>query len=81
LTAGDKKKLVSNIKFLDNILKKHNKPRSKYSHLNKDEMCEHIIDVVDCYNKEKEKTIINDIVIEFNSISNMNPILKNVEET
>ena len=79
LTEGDKKKLVSNIKFLDNILKKHNKPRSKYSHLNKDEMCEHIIDVVDCYNKEKEKTIINDIVIEFNSISNMNPILKNVE--
>jgi ATP-dependent Lon protease len=79
LTAGDKKKLVSNIKFLDNILKKHNKPRTKYSHLNKDEMCEHIIDVVECYNKEKEKTIINDIVIEFNSISNMNPILKNVE--
>ena len=79
LTTGDKKKIVSNIKFLDNILKKHNKSRTKYSHLNKDEMCEHIIGVVDFYNKEKDKTIINDIVIEFNSVANMNPILSNVE--
>ena len=79
LTTGDKKKIVSNLKFLDNILKKHNKPRTKYSHLNKDEMCVHIISVVDFYNKEKEKTIINDIVIEFNSVANMNPILSNVE--
>ena len=79
LTTGDKKKIVSNIKFLDNILKKHNKSRTKYSHLNKDEMCEHINGVVDFYNKEKDKTIINDIVIEFNSVANMNPILSNVE--
>ena len=79
LTTGDKKKIVSNIKFLDNILKKHNKPRTKFSHLNKDEMCEHINGVVDFYNKEKDKTIINDIVIEFNSVANMNPILSNVE--
>jgi len=79
LTTGDKKKIVSNIKFLDNILKKHNKPRTKFSHLNKDEMCDHIISVFDFYNKEKDKTIINDIVIEFNSVANMNPILSNVE--
>jgi ATP-dependent Lon protease len=79
LTTGDKKKIVSTLKFLDNILKKHNKPRTKYSHLNKDQMCEHIIDIIDCYNKETEKNIINDIVIEFNPVANMNPILTNAE--
>ena len=79
LTTGDKKKLILNNKILDSILKKYNKPRAKYSHLNKDEICEHIIDVVDCYNKEEDKTIINDIVMELNSFANMNPMLTNVE--
>ena len=79
LTTGDKKKLILNNKILDRILKKHNKPRAKYSHLNKDEICEHIIDVVDCYKKEEDKTVINDIVMELNSFANMNPMLKNVE--
>jgi ATP-dependent Lon protease len=79
LTTGDKKKLTLNIKILDSILKKHNKPRSKYSHLNKDEMSEHIIGIVDLYNKEEDKMIINDIVMELNSVANMNPMLTNVE--
>ena len=79
LTTGDKKKIVSNIKFLDNILKKHNKSRTKYSHLNKDEMCEHINDLVDYFVEEENENIINDTIKEFNSVANMNPMLTNVE--
>ena len=41
-------------------------------------MCEHIIDVIDCYNIE-DKSIINDIVSELDLYSNANPMLKNVE--
>ena len=82
LTAGDKKKLTENIKKLDNIKKKYNKKRLKYSHLNKDELCEHIIDFVDSYiegEEEDDKKIIDDIINNFDSISNMNPMLTNVE--
>jgi ATP-dependent Lon protease len=79
LTTGDKKKLILNNKILDSILKKYNKPRAKYSHLNKDEICKHIIDVIDCYNKEEDKMIINDIVMELSSFVNMNPMLTNAE--
>ena len=78
LTTCDKKKLVSNIKILDDVLKKHNKPRTKYSHLTKNELCEHIIDVIDCYNIQ-DKSIINDIVSELDLYANANPMLKNVE--
>jgi ATP-dependent Lon protease len=79
LTSCDKKKLTSNIKILDSILKKHNKPRTKYSHLTKDELYQHIIDVVDCYNKEEEKIITNDIINEFNLDTNVNPTLTNAD--
>lgn len=82
LITGDKKKLTENIKILDNIKKKYNKKRIKYSHLNKDELCEHIIDMVDSYIEEEEeddKKIIDDIINQFDSISSMNPILTNVE--
>lgn len=82
LTNGDKKKLIENIKILDNIKKKYNKKRIKYSNLNKDQLCEHIIDIIDTYMEEEEeddKNIINDIIEEFYSLSNMNPILTNVE--
>lgn len=79
LTTCDKKKLVSNIKILDIILKKHNKPRTKYSHLTKDELCQHIIDLVDCYNKEENKIIINNIISEFNLDANENPIITNAD--
>jgi ATP-dependent Lon protease len=82
LTTGDKKKLICNIKILDEILKKYNKFRLKYSHLNKDKMIEHIIDIVDSYieeEEEKDKKIIADIIKEFGTFANMNPMLNNNE--
>lgn len=82
LITGDKKKLTSNIKILDGILKKYNKPRVKYSQLNKDEMASHIINIIDACIKdetEDDKKIIADIILEFESYVNMNPILNNIE--
>jgi ATP-dependent Lon protease len=75
LVIGDKKQLIKNIKILDNILKKHGKISSKYSHLNKDEICEHILDVVNAYIKEEadvDKKIIDDIIKEFDSLLHEN---------
>jgi ATP-dependent Lon protease len=84
LTLGDKKKLIQNIKILDKILKKHGKLRAKYSHLNKDELCMHIIDVVQCYSNDTlnivSKNITNDIIAEFNSYANMNTLILNNTE-
>jgi len=82
LTTGDKKKLTSNIKILDNILKKHNKPRGKYSHLNKEDLSSFIFDIINTeINEENEcdKNIINDIISEFDSYVSMNPMLNNFE--
>jgi len=80
LVSGDKKKLTENIKTLDNIKKKYNNKRIKYSHLNKDELCSHILDIVDSYIEEvdeNDKKIIADIINEFDSKTNMNPTLNN----
>jgi ATP-dependent Lon protease len=82
LTSGDRKKIILNIKILDTILKKYNKKRTKYSHLNKEDLCSHIIDIVDTYiedEEEDDKKIINDIINEFESIATMNPMLNNIE--
>jgi hypothetical protein len=78
LTTCDKKNIVSNIKILDRILKKHNKPTSKYSHLTKDKMYEHIIDIIDCYNKGDNHDIMNDIILELNLDDNTHPMLTNI---
>jgi ATP-dependent Lon protease len=82
LSTGDKTKLVANNKTLDKILKKYNKKRTKYSHLNKDGLSSRAIDIVDSYIDEEEdsdKLIINDIIHEFNEVANMNPIFTNNE--
>jgi ATP-dependent Lon protease len=82
LTTGDKKKLTASIKSLDNILKKYNKKVSKYSHLNKDEISEHIIETIDAYIKEEgehDKKIIDDIIGEFDVYANINPMLNNIQ--
>jgi ATP-dependent Lon protease len=82
LTSGDKKKIISNTKILDTILKKYNKKRTKYSQLNKEDLCTRIIDIVDTYIEEEEeddKKIIIDIISEFESIATMNPMLNNIE--
>jgi ATP-dependent Lon protease len=82
LTTGDKTKLISNNKILDGILKRHNKSRSKYSHLNKDGLSYRAIDIVNAYlNDDNEDSIliINDIIKEFNKSATINPILDNEE--
>jgi len=82
LVSGDKKKLTVNIKILDSILKKYKKKIPKYSHLNKEEISEHIITTIDLYIEEKEeddKNIIGDIISAFDSYANMNPMLNNIE--
>ena len=77
LVIGDKKKLTTNVKVLDGILKKHNKKTSKYSHLSKDELAIHINDIVDSLEEEdNDIKIIDDIITEIGSI---NPMLNNVE--
>jgi ATP-dependent Lon protease len=80
LSVGDKTKLTANNKALDGILKKYNLPRSKYSHLNKDGLSTRAIDIINAYVKEEtenDKNIISDIINEFNSVANMNPMLSN----
>ena len=82
LSCGDKTKLRTNNKQLDAILKKYNKKRSVYSHLNKDGLIERAIDIVNSYNNdenEENKKIIDDIIKEFDSFASMNPMLNNVE--
>ena len=82
LVSGDKKKLIENTKILDNIKKKYNKKRIKYSHLNKEELCDHILDMVDSYIEDEDedsKKITADIIGEFDSYASMNPMLNNVE--
>ena len=82
LVYGDKKKLTANIKILDSILKKYNKKLSKYSHLTKDELSIRINDILNSYieeQKEDDKKIINDILSQFDSYVNVNPILNNLE--
>ena len=79
LTTGDKKKITANTKALDSILKRHGKYRSKYSHLSKDELCERIIDIVDCYYEKDNKEIIDDIITEFSPFASMNVMLTNAD--
>jgi ATP-dependent Lon protease len=82
LVSGDKKKLTANMKILDSISKKYNKKTGKYSHLNKEELSEYIINIIDSYieeDDEDDKKIIADIITEFDSYANMNPMLNNIE--
>ena len=82
LATGDKPKLIANNKVLDGILKKYNKKRTKYSHLNKDGLSARAIDIVDSYIEEEDensKLIINNIIQEFNELVSMNPVLNNIE--
>ena len=82
VVIGDKKKIISNIKILDTIKKKHNKLRFKYSNLTKEEMCYRIIDSIETFandDDETNKPILNDIITEFGSFVNINQKLNNVE--
>ena len=79
LLLGDRIKLIANNKILDRILKKHNKKRTKFSHLNKDGLSERAIDIVESFIEEENDEMINDVIVEFESFSNMNPILSNIE--
>jgi hypothetical protein len=79
LLVGDRTKLISNNKILDGILKKYNKKRTKFSHLNKEGLSERAINLVDYFVEEENENIINDTIKEFNSVANMNPMLTNVE--
>jgi len=87
LSTCDKTKLLANNKTLDEILKKHNKKCTKYSHLNKDGLLSRSIDIIDAYIHQEEdvdkiiinEIIINEIVIEFNQVTNINPVFTNNE--
>jgi ATP-dependent Lon protease len=80
LISGDKKKIIANIKILDSIKKKHNKLRFKYSHLTKDEMCSLITESINGFLNDEINTpssILNDIVTEFETVTNANQPLNN----
>jgi ATP-dependent Lon protease len=79
LLIGDRNKLIANNKILDGILKKYDKKRTKFSHLNKEGLSERAINLVDYFNEEENVNMINDVINEFNSVANMNPILSNIE--
>ena len=84
LSVGGKTKLTANNKILDKILKKYNKHISGFSTYNKDGLIERAIDIVDTYNNDNEvhnKNIIGDIINEFDSVANMNPMLNNIIKT
>jgi len=84
LLVGDRDKLILNNKILDKILKKYNKQRSKFYHLNKEGLLERSINIIDYFIEEGEgenENIINDIIVEFNSLENVNPMLTKVEIT
>jgi ATP-dependent Lon protease len=76
LISGDKKKIIANIKILDSIKKKHNKPRFKYSHLTKDEMCVFINEFLQD-ETATHSSILNDIVTEFEPVLNKTQPLNN----
>jgi ATP-dependent Lon protease len=79
LTTGDKKKILENTRALEKLLKKYNKYRSVYSHLNKYGLCKRILDIVNCYIDNNNTPIINDIISEFALLANMGSISSNVE--
>jgi len=79
LLIGDRSKLITNNKILDGILKKYNKKRSRFSHLNKEGLSERAINLIDYFIEEENENIINDVINDFNSVANMNPMLTNVE--
>ena len=70
LISGDRKKIIGNLKVLDIIKKKHKKPRFKYSHMTKDEICHRITEMIDGF--LNDEPIITDIINEFGSLANMN---------
>ena len=82
LIKGDKKKLITNIKELDNILKKYNKPLTKYSHLNKDGLEEYILNIIINVEKEEQENytkILDDIINKFNLFENMSPLSNEIK--
>ena len=79
LLIGDRSKLISNNKILDGILKKYNKKRTKFSHLNKEGLSERAMDIVNYFIEEQNNEIIDDVIKEFNDVANMNPMLNNIE--
>jgi ATP-dependent Lon protease len=82
LSDGDKNKIKTNNKKLDDILKKYNKTYGSYSHFKKEALIDRSITIVDYYNNDNNdvsKLIINDIINEFKSFIHMNPLLNNNE--
>jgi len=77
LLLGDRNKLIANNKILDGILKKYNKKRTRFSHLNKEGLSERAINLVDYF--IEDENIVNDMITEFELLSNINPILNNAE--
>lgn len=73
--SGDKKKILSNMKILDGILKTHNKPREKFAQLNKDDLCDYMIANINAYSEESN--IVDDIVNAFSDSVNSNLMLPN----
>jgi ATP-dependent Lon protease len=79
LLIGNRSKLIENNKILDGILKKYNKKRTKFSHLNKEELLERAINLIDYFIDEENENMINDVIDEFNSAANMKSLLSNIE--
>jgi ATP-dependent Lon protease len=79
LVSGDKKKIVTNLKLLDIIKKKHNKERFKYSHMTKDEICICITNMIDGFLQDETSVpILNDIITEFKACTNTSKPLNKI---
>jgi ATP-dependent Lon protease len=79
IVVGDKKQLLANMKIVDTILKKHNKPKIKYSALNKDDLINELLDIIDAFIKDADEHIIHEIIAEFEHLTNIHPLLHSVE--
>jgi len=83
LLDGDKKKLLENMKIVDEILKKNNKPTFKSYNLKKTNIIEVLNFTIETYyNKDDDhdsKNFIKDIITEFNNSSVKNLTSNNTE--
>lgn len=70
LLIGDKNTLMSNNKFFDSLLKKSNKKRTKFSHLNKEGLIERSISIFDCFIEDENESLVDEVIKEYEPLLN-----------
>jgi len=81
LVLGDKKILSNNIIIMNEILKKNNLKNNKikYHTLNKCQLKDEIEKYIETCKKNENKELMNDTIKKFIVLTNVNPVINNVE--